>query len=162
MSPFPRFRQACRRDNPGSVDAAAETRVWQGPGASASAPLGHPSHAGAAGALRAQDELLAVNRLFLSGVLAADPVEDKDLDGNPVTLLLIVFTAPDSGKTRGLLMREIEVPEGVTRRHGKTLRAGDWVYVSGQLNGGDSGIVATEIRQGPPLGEEVGAEGNCL
>jgi len=124
MSSPPRFRQACRGgDQPGPAVS-----------------------------LRAQDSRLALNRLFLSGVLAADPLEDRGRDGDPVTLLLIAFPAPDAPDTRERAETascEVEVPLGVAEKHGKELRAGESVFVTGQLSGG-GGVIATELHSGPP------------
>jgi len=128
---FPRLRQACR--------------------ASAGAPCGHPSWTGSAGALQDQDPRLALNRLFLSGILAADPQPDQGRDGRPVTLLLVAFPAPDSSDTTATpetASCEIEVPEQVSRHHGEELRAGEAIFVTGQLSGG-GGVIATEIHSGP-------------
>jgi hypothetical protein len=147
---LPRFPRAFRRDNPESVDAAAGIRMWQGPSARASAPRGNPQHAEAAGGLRAQDERLVINRLLLSGILVAEPAEEKGCDGMPITLLLIVFADPESGEAGGRLMCEIEVPDDVAGQYGKKLRAGDSVFITGQLSGSGGGIVATEILPGPP------------
>jgi hypothetical protein len=124
MSSPPRSRQACRGgDQPG-----------------------------AAGALRVQDSRLALNRLFLSGVLAAAPLEDKGRDGDPVTLLLIAIPAPDARDTQERAETascEVEVPLGVSEKHGKELRAGESVFLTGQLSGG-GGVIATELHSGPP------------
>jgi Single-strand binding protein family len=125
MSLPPRLRQSCREGS---------------------------SSAGAASALRQQDPRPALNRLSLSGVLAADPLEDKGRDGDPVTLLLIAFPAPDArdaGEWSETASCEVEVPARVSQKHGKELRTGGSVFVSGQLSGG-GGVIATEVRSGPP------------
>jgi hypothetical protein len=111
-------------------------------------------HRGSAGARQGQDPRLQLNRLFLSGVLAADPQRDEGRDGEPVTLLLVAFPAPDSADTREraeIASCEIEVPAGVADRHGEELRAGDAVFITGQLSGG-GGVIATELHLGPAPG----------
>lgn len=116
------------------------------------APHGHPPEVGAAGARQGQDPPLVLNRLYLSGVLAAEPIEEEGRDGNPITLLLIAFPAPDSRDTLERVETascEIEVPGHVAERYGKNLRAGGSVFVTGQLSGG-GGVIATEIHSGPP------------
>jgi hypothetical protein len=116
------------------------------------ARCGHSPLAGAANGLQGQDSRLAMNRLYLSGVLAADPHEDKGRDGDPVTLLLLVFTAPDAKDTEERLETascEIEVPQSVAEKHGEQLQAGESVFVTGQLSGG-GGVIATEVHSGPP------------
>jgi single-stranded DNA-binding protein len=93
-----------------------------------------------------------LNRLFLSGIVVADPQRDEGRDGNPVTLLLVAFPAPDSRDTvEGVETAscEVEVPEHVVAHHPKELRAGVSVFITGQLSGG-GGVVATEIHSGPP------------
>jgi hypothetical protein len=105
-----------------------------------------------ASALQGQDSRLALNRLFLSGVLAADPQQDRGRDGDPVTLLLIAFPAPDGRDTEERLETascEVEVPALVSEKHGQELRPGESVFITGQLSGG-GGVIATEVHSGPP------------
>jgi hypothetical protein len=125
--------------------------MGQGPSAAADALWGHPSLAGAAGALQGRDPRLVLNRLFLSGVLVADPQGDEGRDGEPVTLLLIAFPAPDTRDAEERVETascEVEVPGPVAERYGTRLRAGDSIFVTGQLSGG-GGVIATEIHSGP-------------
>lgn len=146
MSRPSRHRQACRGDG-------------QGPSASAGATRGHPpTLTGAAGALHGQDSRLLLNRLFLSGVLAAEPQVDEGRDGKPVTLLLIAFPAPDPRDTAGrpeTASCEVEVPEQVSAHNPSELRAGAAIFITGQLSGG-GGVIATEVHSGPPPGSECG------
>lgn len=155
MSLFPRLRQSCRGDHRGSADAvSAGARVGQGPSA-ADALGGHSPLVGAAGALQGQDSRLLLNRLFLSGVLTADPQKDEGRDGNPVTLLLVAFPAPDAKDTEERVETascEVEVPQHVVGRHANELRAGGSIFITGQLSGG-GGIIATEIHSGPRPGD---------
>jgi single-stranded DNA-binding protein len=91
---------------------------------------------------------LALNRLFLSGILAADPQRDEGRDGEPVSLLLVAFPAPDPKETEERVetaSQEIEVSESVAGRYGEQLRAGDPIFITGQLSGG-GGVIATEIH----------------
>lgn len=93
-----------------------------------------------------------LNRLFLSGILAADPQKDEGRDGNPVTLLLVAFPAPDARDTQERAETascEVEVPDHVAEKHGRRLRAGDSIFITGQLSGG-GGVIATEVHSGPP------------
>jgi hypothetical protein len=126
-------------------------RVGQGPSAAADALCGHSPLVGAASALQGQDARLILNRVFLSGVLAADPQSDDGRDGEPVTLLLVAFPAPDTPETRERVETascEIEVPAPVTQRYGEELRAGASIFITGRLSGG-GGVIATEIHSGP-------------
>lgn len=150
MRPFANRRPACQWGHRESAEAASETRVGQGLGATADAPRGHPSLTGAAGAFHGQDPRLLLNRLFLSGVLVADPQEDIGRDGEAVTLLLIAFPAPDSSGpgTLETASCEVEVPTRIFVRYAKELRAGGPIFITGQLNGG-GGVIATEIHTGP-------------
>ena len=105
----------------------------------------------AALALRGQDPALGVNCLFLAGVLATDPLEDQDREGKPITLLLIVFPAPDSKDTADHLETascEVEVPDPVVQRYSQKLRAGVSIFITGQLSGG-GGILARELDSLP-------------
>lgn len=151
MSLFPRLRQACRRDHRGPA-ASAGARVGQGSGAAADALRGHPPATGAAGARQGPDSRLALNRVFLSGVLADDPVRDRGRDGDRAVFLRVAFPAPDTRDTwpgEEAALEEIEVPEVIAERHGKELRVGESIFITGQLSGG-GGVIATEIHSGPP------------
>jgi single-stranded DNA-binding protein len=104
--------------------------------------------AGAASALQGQDPRLSLNRLYLSGVLVADPQRDKGRDGEPVALLLLAFRAPDDSENAErpeTASCEIEVPEDLAEVHSEELRAGGSILIVGQLNGG-GGVIATEIH----------------
>lgn len=154
MSHFPRIRQSCRRDCRGPADAASSgARTGQGPSATADALRGHPPTAGAAGALQGRDPRLAHNRLYLSGVLAAEPQVDKGRDGEPVLVLLLAFPAPDAGSAYERVETaccEIEVPASVADRHSEEFQAGWSLLITGQLTGG-GGVIASELHSGPPL-----------
>jgi hypothetical protein len=124
MSLFPRLRQACRGDRPEQT----------------------------AHALRDLNPRLQLNRLFLSGILAADPRRDESRGGEPVTLLLVAFPAPDpsdSVETTDTACCEVEVPEHVHLGRPGELRAGGSIFVTAQLSGG-GGVLATEVHSGPP------------
>lgn len=153
MSPFQRLRQSCRRNHRVSADAASAGAVgWQGPSAATDALYGRPSFwTRAAGALQGQDLERGVNRVHLSGVLAADPLRDMGRDGEPVALLLLAFPAPDDCETAErpeTASCELEVPEHVAEVHSEKLRAGASIFITGQLSGG-GGVIATEIHSGP-------------
>lgn len=125
--------------------------MGQGPSALVDALRRHLPLAGAAGTLGDRDLRLVLNHLFISGVLAADPRQDKGRNGEPVTLLLVAFPAPDPSDTQERLETascEVEVPERVVDRHDKELRAGNAVFIVGQLSGG-GGVIATELHSGP-------------
>lgn len=153
MSLFPRLRQNCRKDHWGSADASrADPRRWQEPSATADTTCGHPSLVGAVGGQQGQGSQLGINRVYLSGVIADDPQQDKGRDGNPVTLLVVAFPAPDAKDTEErteTASNEVEVPERVVRRHRKELRAGGSIFITGHLSGG-GGVLVTEIHLGPP------------
>jgi hypothetical protein len=125
----------------------------QEPNVPDNALCGHSPAAGVASALQAQDSRLAHNCLYLSGVLAADPIEDRGRDGEPVDLLTIAFPAPDASDTRErveISSCEVEVPAGVVGSHDDELRTGTPVFITGQLSGG-GGVIATELHSGPPV-----------
>jgi hypothetical protein len=92
--------------------------------------------------------------VFLSGVLADDPQVDVGRDGEPLTLLLIAFPAPDPRDAQlppETAISEIEVPAEVLERHGRKPRVGETIFVTAQLSGG-GGVIATELHSGPPPG----------
>jgi hypothetical protein len=65
--------------------------------------------------------------------------------------LLVAFPAPDAKDTlerTETASCEIEVPLDVAGRCGTQLRAGESIFVTGQLSGG-GGVIATEIHSGP-------------
>jgi hypothetical protein len=163
MNLFPRLRQACLGNHRGQADAAPfRFPMRQGQSAPDDTLCGHSSWVGAASALNGLDPRLALNRLYLSGVLAADPIEDKGRDGDPVALLLIAFPAPDAKDTQERAETascEIEVPLGVSKGHAKKLRAGEPIFVTGQLSGG-GGVIATELHSGPPPDQAAGDIGH--
>lgn len=109
------------------------------------------------GPLQDQDPRLVLNRLFLSGVLAADPLQDEGRDGEPVALLLIAFPAPEArdGERPETASCEVEVPASLAERHSRKLRAGDSIFITGQLSGG-GGVLALEIHSGPPPRRRAG------
>jgi hypothetical protein len=102
---------------------------------------------------------LAVNWLYLSGVLADEPTEDKGRDGEPLTLLTVAFPAPDASGTQERMevaSCEVEVPAAVSSMHGRKLRVGDSILFTGQLSGG-GGVIATQLHSGPPPDPAPGA-----
>lgn len=133
--------------------ATSPSPVGQGQGASGSAHSGHPPPQGTAGAPHGRLPR-QMNTVYLSGVLAADTQLDKGRDGEPVTLLLIAFAAPDpldTDERPAMASQEVEVPRRVVAKHRGELRAGESIFIAGQLNGG-GGILATEVHTGPPPG----------
>jgi primosomal replication protein N len=76
-----------------------------------------------------------INRAVLSGLIAAAPVRDTSRDGDPITVLLLSFDAPDERARQGSTCCEVEVPDSIADRHRRWLRAGRRVWVAGQLNG---------------------------
>ncbi len=98
MSLFRCLRQVRRGDLRRPAGAASVgTFHGQGSMASKGALCGHSSLAGAASALQGQESPLMLNRLFISGVLVADPLTDRGRNEDRVTLL----RHPTPGKRRG-------------------------------------------------------------
>lgn len=85
-----------------------------------------------------------VNRAVVSGLLAADPQRDRSREGDPVTILLLSFRAPDQWARPVSTCCEVEVPDTVADRHRRQLRAGRRVWVAGQLTG-VGGLWATSL-----------------
>lgn len=89
-----------------------------------------------------------INRAILSGVIAATPAHDTSRGGEPITVLLLSFEAPDEKTRPGSGCCEVEVPDSIADRHRRWLRVGRRVWVTGQLNG--SGLWATSLGRGRP------------
>lgn len=92
------------------------------------------------GPLGAGDE---VNRAVLSGLIAAEPRPDKSREGDPITVLLVAFTAPDERMGNTATCCEVEILDSIADRHRRQLRAGQRVWVAGHLTG--DGIWATSL-----------------
>jgi hypothetical protein len=87
-----------------------------------------------------------VNRAILSGLLAAEPQRDKSRDGAPITVLLVLFTAPDERAHDCSTCCEVEVLDSIANRHRGRRRTGRRVWVDGQLTG--DGLWATSLGTG--------------
>lgn len=125
MSSLPnRLRQACR------------------PAKRASAFEGSPTE------LSLPDPNEESNVALLSGTIVEEPLEDKSRDGDPVTVLLVSFDAPDERTRQAVAVCEVEVPEEIANMQRKQLRAGRRLVVLGQLTGA-GGLWAKAIVTGP-------------
>lgn len=124
MSLLPnRLRQACR------------------PAGSASTFEGRPTDL----SLPGPDE--ETNVALLSGTIVEEPLEDKSRDGDPVTVLLMSFDAPDEKARQAVAVCEVEIPEEIANLQRKQLRAGKRLVVLGQLTGA-GGLWAKAIATG--------------
>lgn len=83
------------------------------------------------------------NRAVLSGLIAAEPRSDKSRDGDPITVLLLEFTAPDERMGNTAACCEVEVLDSIADGHRHRLRAGERVRVAGHLTG--DGLWATSL-----------------
>jgi hypothetical protein len=134
----------------------ASTQPEKGPGMTEDA---QPPHQGPAAARQGNDSSNVPrpqNHVVLTGALAADPRRDQSRGGDPVTLLLIAFHAPDASEAehlRASAVCEIEVPSAVVKNSQTQLRAGESLLVAGQLTGG-GGILATHLSTGPPVEDD--------
>jgi hypothetical protein len=84
-----------------------------------------------------------INRAVLSGLIAAPPARDTSRDGDPITVLLLSFDAPDERTRQVPTCCEVEVPDSIADRHRGWLRVGRRVWVAGQLTG--NGLWATSL-----------------
>jgi hypothetical protein len=84
-----------------------------------------------------------VNRAVLSGLIAAEPRPDKSRDGDPITVLLLAFTAPDERIGSTSTCCEVEVLDSIADGHRRRLRAGQRIWVAGHLTG--DGLWATSL-----------------
>jgi hypothetical protein len=123
VSFLPRLRQACR------------------PTGKATGPIGavpHPAD------LTLPDPIEEANVALLTGTIVEEPVEDKSRDGDPITVLLVAFDAPDEKIRHGVACCEIEVPKEIADQQRNQLRAGRRLVVVGQMTGA-GGLWATAI-----------------
>lgn len=90
-----------------------------------------------------------VNRAVLSGLIAAEPLRDKSRDGDPITVLLVSFTAPDQRARHTAACCEVEVTDVIADRHRRRLKAGMRVAVVGRLTGA-GGLWASHLITTPP------------
>lgn len=118
----PRLRQACR---PAEGDGSTN---------SIGSPVG----------LSLPDPGEEANAAFLSGTIVEEPVRDRSRDGDPVTVVLVAFDAPDEESRRGSACCEVEVPDEIADGQRKQLRAGKRLVVIGRLTGA-GGLWATAI-----------------
>jgi hypothetical protein len=94
--------------------------------------------------LELPDPAEEVNHAILSGTIVEEPLRDKTRDGDPITVLLLSFTAPDEKAPRGSACCEVEVPDLVAEQCGRRLRPGGRIVAVGQLTGA-GGLWATSI-----------------
>jgi hypothetical protein len=125
MSFLPRLRQACQ-----PVEAAA---LLGTKGSSVEVSLPHPNE--------------EANVALLSGTIVEEPLQDKSRDGDPVTVLLVSFGAPDEKARCAVAVCEVEVPDEIADKQRKQLRAGRRLVVLGRLTGA-GGLWATTIITG--------------
>jgi hypothetical protein len=107
--------------------------------------------------MQGQGSRLAINRVYLTGILAADPQKDRSRSGDSVTLLLVAFPAPDATDTQErweTASCEVEVPDDVVKKHDTQLQAGLPICVTGQLTGG-GGVIATQVVSGQLPDQEL-------
>ncbi len=84
-----------------------------------------------------------INRAVLSGLIAAEPVCDTSRDGDPITVVLVSFGAPDERAGESSTCCEVEIPDSIAKRHRRLLRVGRRIWVAGHLTG--SGLWATSL-----------------
>jgi hypothetical protein len=87
------------------------------------------------------------NVALLSGTIVEEPLRDKSRDGDPVTVLLMSFDAPDEKARRAVAVCEVEVPDEIAEKQRKQLRVGRRLVVLGRLTGA-GGLWATTIITG--------------
>jgi hypothetical protein len=90
---------------------------------------------------------LDINYAVLTGVLVAEPERDKSRAGDPITVVLMCFAAPDGHVESGAACCEVEIPDALADRHRRHLRAGRRLLVSGTLTGA-GGLWAKSIDMG--------------
>lgn len=89
------------------------------------------------------------NVALLTGTIVEEPLREKSRDGDPVTVLLLSFDAPDEKARRAVAVCEVEVPDEIADAHRKQLRPGARLVVVGQLTGA-GGLWANSIATRKP------------
>ncbi len=140
---IPRLRQVCSREPLGALPDAdgGRSRLWKAP-----PNLDETMHSARSAAIAQAEDDLVMNHVVLTGLIAADPQRDKSRQGEPVTVLLVSFPAPDE-ESGGTACCEVEVPDELADRHRKDLRAGAPILISGAMTGA-SGIWAKMLAVG--------------
>lgn len=87
------------------------------------------------GGLEMPDPHEEANLAIVTGTIVETPVRDKSRDGDPITVLLISFAAPDAKSGRGGACCEVEVPDEIADRQRKELKPGGRLMVFGQMTG---------------------------
>jgi hypothetical protein len=87
------------------------------------------------------------NVALLSGTIVEEPLRDKSRDGDPVTVLLVSFDAPDEKARRAVAVCEVEVPDPVADEHREGLKVGRRLVVVGRLTGAGLWATAMLTRQ---------------
>lgn len=132
MNFLPRLRQACQPVKKGSASSG-----------------GVPSQVD----LTLPDPNEEANVALLSGTIVEEPLRDTSRDGDPVTVLLVSFDAPDEKARRAAAVCEVEVPDEIADKQRRQLRAGRRLVVLGQLTGA-GGLWAMAVvahRSGRPM-----------
>jgi hypothetical protein len=91
---------------------------------------------------QADDDLGAMNHVVFTGRIVTDPQRNKSREGEPITVLLVSFIAPD-----GTGCCEVEVPDELAEPYRRNLCPGVAVLVSGAMTGA-GGVWATTISVG--------------
>jgi Single-strand binding protein family len=112
-------------------------------------PRPAPGQGVTGGELKLPDPAEEVNNAILSGTIVEEPLRDKSRDGDPITVLLVSFTAPDDKARRASACCEVEVPDPVADQCRRQLQAGGRVAVVGRLTGA-GGLWATAIATRKP------------
>jgi hypothetical protein len=95
-------------------------------------------------ALDISDPTADVNHAILSGTIIEEPLRDTSRDGDPITVLLVSFAAPDEKVGRFSASCEVEVPDPLADKCRRQLQPGGRVVAAGQLTGA-CGLWATSI-----------------
>jgi hypothetical protein len=96
------------------------------------------------GKLRLPDATEEANLVLVSGTIAEGPTRDKSRRGEPITVLLIVFPAPDDDSRREVACCEVEILDDIADQHRSRLEIGRRLVVLGRLTGA-GGLWATAL-----------------
>jgi hypothetical protein len=96
------------------------------------------------GDLRLPDPTEEANLVLVSGTIVEEPARDKGRGGEPITVLLIAFPAPDDNARREVACCEVEILDDIADSHRRRLTIGKRLVVLGRLTGA-GGLWATAL-----------------
>jgi hypothetical protein len=98
----------------------------------------------AAGELRLPSPTEEANVVLVSGTIVEGPARGKSRAGEPITVLVIAFPAPDDEARHEVACCEVEILDDIADLHRRRLKIGRRLVVLGRLTGA-GGLWATAL-----------------